>query len=337
MARPAWPTSAAAKPASAAMIWFALTIVYLVWGSTYLAIRVVVETAPPLLSMGARFAAAGVILALILAIRRGPDALRVTRREAGSAAVVGVLLLLGGNGAVALAERTVPSGLTALLIAATPLWLVCLRASAGDRPRAMSLAGTVVGFLGIALLARPDEQPVGVEAWGPLLVIFASFSWAMGSFLSPRLPLPGNPFVATAWEMTLGGGAMFVAGVAHGELDGFSLSDVSGAAWGALGYLVVFGSLVAFSAYIWLLHHAPISLIATYAYVNPVVAVALGALILAEPVTLGILVGGAIVVVGVGLVVSTERAGAARPTAATGAPGGVVAVEDRAPAARERS
>lgn len=289
-------------------VWAALGTVYLVWGSTYLAIRVVVETAPPLLAMGARFLAAGTLLGTVLVAKRGRTALRVRPRQLGGAAVVGLLLLLGGNGGVAVAEQTVPSGLTALLVAATPLWLVCLRTAARDRPARLSMVGTVVGFLGIAVLVRPGAS-LGddVEPWGLALVVAAAGSWAVGSFLAPRLPMPGDAFVATTWEMLLGGGAMVLVAVLVGELDGFTLDQVSGAAWAWLGYLVVVGSVVAFSAYVWLLHHAPISLTATYAYVNPVVAVLLGALVLDEPVTGVVLAGGAVVVLGVGLVVTAER------------------------------
>src|SRR5687768_11565773 len=139
---------------SSAAIWVALTTVYLVWGSTYFAIRVLVETAPPLLAMGTRFIAASVLLAGFLALRRGPGVLRVSRRQAGAAALVGGLLLLGGNGGVAVAELTVPSGLAALLVAAVPLWLVVMRRVSGDRPRAATVLGTLLGFLGIAVLAR---------------------------------------------------------------------------------------------------------------------------------------------------------------------------------------
>jgi len=289
-------------------IWVALVTVYLVWGSTYLAIRVVVETAPPLLAMGARFLVAGALLGAFLLLRRGRRALAVRPRELGGAAVVGLLLLLGGNGGVALAEQTVPSGITALLVAATPLWLVCLRTVARDRPAGLSLAGTVVGFLGIAVLVRPgaalgDEVPT----LGLLTVVGAAGCWALGSFLASRVPMTGDAFVATTWEMLAGGAALTLVGAARGELDGFALEQVSGAAWAWLGYLVVIGSVVAFSAYVWLLQHAPISLTATYAYVNPVVAVVLGALVLAEPVTTAVVGGGAIVVLGVGLVVSAER------------------------------
>jgi drug/metabolite transporter (DMT)-like permease len=146
-----------------------------------------------------------------------------------------------------------------------------------------------------------------VHAWGLLALVGAAISWAVGSFVSSRVPMPPGAFVATTWEMFAGGAALTVAAVASGELRGFAVSDVSGKAWAWLVYLIVIGSLVAFSAYVWLLSHAPISLTATYAYVNPVVAVMLGALVLDEPITAAVLVGGAIVVAGVGLVVSSER------------------------------
>nr|MBA2769312.1 EamA family transporter [Sporichthyaceae bacterium] len=270
----------------------------------------VVETAPPLLSMGARFLLAGALLGAFLLVRRGRGALRVRWHELRGAAIVGLLLLLGGNGGVAVAEQTVPSGITALLIAATPLWLVCLRTAAGDRPRLLSLVGTMVGFLGIAVLVRPGAGlGQDIETWGLVTLVAAAWFWALGAFLASRVTMPQDAFVTTAWEMMLGGLGLGLAGVAAGELDGFALTDVAGAAWAWLGYLVVIGSLLAFSAFVWLLQHAPISLVATYAYVNPVVAVLLGAFVLAEPVTFVVLLGGAVVVLGVGLVISTERPG----------------------------
>ncbi|MDQ1642958.1 MAG: hypothetical protein QOJ90_2309 [Actinomycetota bacterium] len=312
-----------------ATVWIALVTVYLVWGSTYLAIRVVVKTAPPLLAMGVRFVLAGALLATFLGLRYGWSVLRVGRRQVASAGLVGALLLLCGNGGVAIAEQTVPSGLAALLVAAVPLWLVCLRSAAGDRPRSLSLLGTALGFVGIAVLARPGGHGSEVKTWGLIVLVVATISWATGSFISSRLPLPSNAFVATAYEMTIGGALMLPVGALRGELDGFHVSDVSGEAWAWMAYLVVFGSLAAFTAYIWLLQNAPISLTATYAYVNPVVAVALGALVLSEPITLPIVLGGLVVVVGVGLVVSTERPRRAVPgpaghPTATGEPGPAV-------------
>lgn len=295
-------------PVRPAAVWLALGTVYLVWGSTYLAIRVVVDTVPPLLAMSARFVTAAVLLGTILMIRGGFAALRVRPRELGGAAVVGILLVVGGNGAVAVAEQTVPSGITALLIAATPLWLVLLRTTVGDRPRPVSLLGTAVGFLGIAALVHPGASlGVGVQTWGLLTLVGAAMSWALGSFLSSRISIPSDAFVATTWEMLIGGLVMGAVGAATGELDDLSLAAVPDRGWVALAYLILVGSIVGYSAYVWLLHHAPISLTATYAYVNPVVAVVLGALILSEPITAGVLVGGAVVLAGVALVVSAER------------------------------
>jgi drug/metabolite transporter (DMT)-like permease len=287
--------------------WSALTIVYLLWGSTYLGIRVLVGFVPPLLAMGTRFLCAGILLAAFLAIRHGPGILRVPPRRALSAAMVGVLLLALGNGGVAVAEQTVPSGLAALLVAEVPLWLVCLRLLARDTPRRATLAGTALGFAGIAILALPGSHPAGTALWGILMIIGATICWASGSFATPRVPMPSHPVVATAYEMLTAGAVLMVLGAATGETGRVRLSAIPPRAWLALAYLIVFGSLVAFSAYVWLLGNVPLSLVATYAYVNPVVAVILGALILGEQVTPPILIGGAVVVAGVGLVVSVER------------------------------
>src|SRR5215831_8363963 len=287
--------------------WAALIVVYLVWGSTYLGIRVLVGFAPPLLAMGVRFLCAGVLLAAFLAVRHGPGILRVPPRRLLSAGVIGVLLLTCGNGGVAVAEQTVPSGLAALLVAEIPLWLVCLRLLARDTPRRATIAGTAVGFVGIAILALPGSHPAGTALWGILMIIGATLCWSSGTFATPRVAMPSNPFVAATYEMVTAGVVLLAAGAAAGELGRVHLATVPPHAWLALAYLIVFGSLVAFSAYVWLLGNAPLSLIATYAYVNPVVAVILGALILGEQVTRPILIGGAVVVAGVGLVVSVER------------------------------
>ncbi len=297
------PASARPRPA---VVWLALATVYVVWGSTYLGIRVVVDAGmPPLLSMGGRFLVAAALLAVVIGVRSRWAALRVTAREAAGAGVMGVLLLLGGNGLVAIAEQTVPSGLAALLVATTPLWLAVFRYATGDRPRLVSALGVLVGFAGVALLALRGGGIAGVETWGVLVVLTATLSWAIGSFVSGRLRLPKDPLVATTWEMVLGGSALVLAGAAAGErLDPTAVS-VDG--WVAWAYLVGVGSMLGYTAYVWLLANAPISLVATYAYVNPVVAVALGALILAEPVTGIVLLGGAVVVLGVAVVVTVER------------------------------
>jgi drug/metabolite transporter (DMT)-like permease len=301
-------------------VWSALLIVYVVWGSTYLGIRIAVETLPPLLSGGMRFSLAGLILAVIVAARGGLKRLRATPRQIGAAALIGVLLLAGGNGGVVIAEAgiepggPVPSGVAALLIALVPLLVVLMRAATGDRPRPATLVGVAVGFAGLVALVAAGSAASGaagsglgggVPLLGALVVVAAAASWAIGSFFSRRVPLPPDPFVATVYESLAGGLALAVVGLARGEtLDPGAVSTRS---WIALAYLTVAGSLVAFTAYVWLLQHAPISLTATYAYVNPAVAVALGALIVAEPVTPAILLGGAVIIVGVALVVSTER------------------------------
>ncbi|MFI1400309.1 EamA family transporter [Streptomyces sp. NPDC020681] len=287
-------------------VWAALAIVYVVWGSTYLGIRIVVETMPPFLSAGARFVVAGLILAGLVAWRQGPSALKVTRVQLASAAVVGLLLLLGGNGLVVLAETSVPSGLTALLIAVVPAWVVVLRRAFGERPGLGAYSGVLLGLGGLAVLTLPGLSG-DVRLWGVLTVIVATVMWSVGSFSSSRIPMPANPFAASAYEMVAGGIGCALVGFGRGEQYGFALDEVSGRSWVALAYLIVFGSLVAFTAYAWLLHSAPLSLVATYAYVNPVVAVLLGGLILGEELSWPIALGGAVVVAGVFLIVSTER------------------------------
>ncbi|MBM0235316.1 EamA family transporter [Micromonospora sp. STR1_7] len=328
------PTSAAGpagRRAStpATLIWTALIVVYLLWGSTYLGIRIAVETLPPLTSAVLRFAAAGLVLAVVLRLRRGPGALRVDRRQLASAAFVGVLLLAGGNGLVVLAESgppgvAVPSGIAALLVATVPLLVVLLRSGTGDRPPVWTLVGVTVGFIGLVLLVLPAGSTSVVPLVGALTVVAAAASWSVGSFLSGRIRMPADPFVATVYEMLAGALVLAVVAAGRGELRDFHPAAVSTRSWLALGYLMVAGSVVAFSAYVWLLHNAPISLVSTYAYVNPAVAVALGALLVAEPITAQTLVGGAVIVAGVALVVSTERprrvaAEARSGTAPTGA------------------
>lgn len=300
-------TPAAPRRISGA-VWAALGIVYVVWGSTYLGIRIVVETMPPFLSAGTRFVTAGLVLAGLLAWRKGPQVLKVTPRELASAVVIGLLLILGGNGLVVLAETSIPSGLAALLIAVVPAWVVVLRACSGERPTAGAVAGVLLGLAGLAVLTLPGLSG-DVRISGVVLVIAATLMWSVGSFSSSRIPMPANPFTASAYEMIAGGLGGLALGLVRGEQHGLDLSAVSGRSWVALGYLIVFGSLIAFTAYAWLLQAAPLPLVATYAYVNPVVAVLLGALVLNEALTWPIALGGAIVVGGVCLIVSTERRG----------------------------
>jgi len=297
---------APARVRTSGAVWAALGIVYVVWGSTYLAIRIAVETMPPFLSATARFLTAGLALAALVAWKQGPSALRVTRRQLASAAGVGLMLLLGGNGLVVLAEQDVPSGLAALLVAAVPLWVVLLRRAAGQRTPAMTIGGVLLGLVGLAVLTAPGLSGE-VRLAGVLAVIGATLMWSGGSFLASRLQMPANPFAAGVYEMLAGGLGCLAVAALRGEPQGLDLAAISTRSWVALAYLVVFGSLVAFTAYAWLLQSAPLPLVSTYAYVNPVVAVFLGWLVLSEPLTWPILLGGAIVVAGVCLVVRTER------------------------------
>ncbi|MER5426006.1 EamA family transporter [Streptosporangium roseum] len=286
------------------LVWGALAIVYVVWGSTYLAIRIAIETVPPLLSGAMRFSTAALILGTAVLLLRGWRAFRMTWKELGGAALVGLLLLNAGNGLVAVAEQHISSGLAALLVASVPLWLVIFRIVARDMPQVLTLAGVLIGFGGVAVLSLTGGGSAA-DSTGIVIILLASMSWSAGSFLSARIPMPANPFVASTVEMAAGGIGLALTSTVMGEhLD---LGAVSGRSWAALAYLVVMGSLLGFTAYVWLLGAAPISLVSTYAYVNPVVAVVLGALVLSEPVTTSMVAAGLVIVLGVALVVSTER------------------------------
>lgn len=302
--------------ASRSRIWTALGIVYVVWGSTYLAIRYAIGAdtgqrgLPPLLMGGVRFWLAGVVM-YAFAIRRPasdgqPDP--IGRRQWVACGIVGVALLLGGNGLVMLAERTIDSGIAAVVIALVPIWTALLAlAFRAERLPWVGVAGLVIGFLGAAVLANPagaDRLAPG----GMLLLIAATLSWSAGSYYGRSAPVPRRPLVMTGMEMMTGGVALFVAGVLSGELGDVDLGAVGWTAWAAAAYLVVFGSMVAFTAYVWLLRNARLSLVTTYAYVNPAVAVLLGALFLDERLTARTLVASALILVGVALVVSSRPA-----------------------------
>ncbi|MBI2983921.1 MAG: EamA family transporter [Chloroflexi bacterium] len=285
-------------------VWLALGTVYVIWGSTYLAIRVVVESLPPLGSAGVRFTFAGLVLGAIVALRRGPAALRVTRAQLRGAGIVGLFLLLLGNGSVQLGERDVPSALAALIVASTALWIVLYRRIAGERVEGTVLAGVLIGFLGVAVLALPRGITGEVAPVGLLFILVASAAWGWGTFMSKRLEMPRDALTSTTLQQLIGGLALLAAAVLTGE-------RIDPAAWTsrslvALTYLVVFGSLVAFSAYTWLLVHVPMSKVSTYVYVNPVVAVLLGALILAEPITPSIVFGAILVITAVAFIVRTQ-------------------------------
>jgi drug/metabolite transporter (DMT)-like permease len=259
---------------------------------------------PPLLGAGVRFTVAGAVMLGVLALHRS---VRPTRAQLLSALAVGILLP-GANAVVTVAEQEVPSALAALLIASVPLWVLLMRRATGEPVSRAGIAAVLVGFAGVALLLRPGEQSADASLLALGAVVFAAVMWASGSFASPRLRLPGDPLVSTGWQMLLGGLVIVAAGLAAGEAADVDPEAFSVRSLVALSYLIVFGSWLAFTAYAWLLQNAAISRVATYAYVNPVVAIVLGYLILDEVITPLTLVGAAIIVVSVALVVRIENA-----------------------------
>jgi drug/metabolite transporter (DMT)-like permease len=309
-------------------VWTALGTVYIVWGSTYLFIRLMVRTIPPLLGAGVRFVMAGALVCGFVALRRGFGALRFTRQGLASAALIGVLMPAGGNGIVTLAEKQVPSGMAALLIASVPLWVAIYRIFDGQRVRRGTVAGLVLGFSGVALLLLPGGRPSGAHLAGILLVLVAAASWASGAFLSPRVPLPDEPFANTGVEMLIGGVVLCVAGLAAGEGPQFDVSRFSTESIGGLLYLVFVGSIPAYYAFVWVLGHAPVSKVATYAYVNPVIAVFLGWAVLNEDVTATVLIGATVIVASVAMIVRNES-GPAPEERSPAVPAGARAAPDR--------
>jgi drug/metabolite transporter (DMT)-like permease len=289
-----------------------LAALYVIWGSTYLAIRIAIETMPPFLMAAVRFALAGALM-YVFAIGRGdPDGSdRPGRRQWLAALVVGGLLLAGGNGMVSWGEQYISSGLAALLVATVPLWMVVLSHLFGDERLTWPvLVGVVVGLVGVGVLARPSGSGNGVV--GVVAVLTAAILWASGSVYARRAPLPRRPLVATSLEMLCGAAVLAVAAAATGELGQLHLAALSARSVAALAYLAVFGSIVAFTSYVWLLKTSRPSIAGTYAYVNPAVAVVLGFLVLGEPLTLPTIVGGAIIIAAVALII-TARSLAAAP------------------------
>ena len=290
-----------------ARIWMALLIVYVVWGSTYLAIRIAIETLPMFFMAGVRFLVAGGVL-FAWAVRRGArdgDALGWPQWRA--AAIVGAGLFLGGNGGVVFAESRIPSGVTALLVATLSLWMALLAWLAwGERPSRRALVGLPLGFAGTALLIGPVDTS-GIDPLGAVACLLASLSWAAASLYSRQARLPSRTAVSTAMQMIAGGAWMTMASIVTGEWRHLDPHAFSTASLGAMAYLIVAGSLLAFSAYAWLLRNAPTPLVATYAYVNPVVAVLLGWAFAGEPVTPRMIAAGATILGAVALIASGGR------------------------------
>jgi drug/metabolite transporter (DMT)-like permease len=299
----------------------AFAIVYVVWGSTYLAIHYAIQTIPPLLMAAARFLAAGGILYAWYLARGGE---RPTALQWRNTAVIGTLLLLGGNGAVVWAELTVPSGTAALIVAIVPLWMVVLDwlRPGGKRPATGVLVGVAAGLVGMVVLVGPESLHGGgpVDIRGAIALVLGSLSWAAGSLFARHNELARSGVATSAMEMLAGGVGCLVVGLAVGEGRALHLAAVSRASLAGYLYLVVFGSIIAYSAYSWMVQHAAPAAVGTYAYVNPIVAVFLGWLIAGEPVTPRTLLGAAIIVAAVGIItlmanrVRASRAPALRRT-----------------------
>jgi drug/metabolite transporter (DMT)-like permease len=295
------------RHASRAQIIAAFASIYLIWGSTYLAIRYAVETIPPFIMGGIRFVVSGALLYLWARSRGAP---RPTRLHWRNAIIAGGFLLLGGNGAVVWAEQFVPSGLTALLVSILPFWLVIIEwvRPPRRRPSGAVLIGIVLGFIGIAVLVGPSD--VGgrgdVSPLGALVLILGSLSWAIGSFWSRDAQLPESGLLTTGMEMLGGGALLLVVGAVTGELLHFDIQRISNASAVGLVYLITFGSLLGFTSYIWLLDKVSPARLGTYAYVNPIVAVLLGWAIAGEKLSIRTAVAAAIVICAVALITTAR-------------------------------
>lgn len=301
-------------------IWAGMITLYVVWGTTYLGIAVVIETIPPYVMVAIRFLVAGLLLAAIVFVRERGAVTRPSRRQLVDSLIVGTGLVAVGNALVGVGEQTVPSGIAAVLVALMPAWLAVFgRALLGDRLPRPVLAGIVIGIVGVAILAWPTGGAGSLDPFGLAAIIVAPIGWSLGSLYSARrASLPNPPLLATACQMIGGGLVAAVVAVTSGEAAAFDPSAVSARSLVAFAYLSVVGSLVGYTTYAWLIRHAPLSRVSTYTYVNPVVAVILGALFLAEPITPRTVVAAAVIVVAVALIVTARgRLPAPQPASAT--------------------
>lgn len=319
-------------------IWAGMITLYVVWGTTYLGIAVVIETIPPYVMVAIRFLVAGLLLAAIAFVRERGAVARPSRRQLVDSLIVGTGLVAVGNALVGVGEQTVPSGIAAVLVALMPAWLAVFgRALLGERLPRPVLAGIAIGIVGVGILAWPTGGAGSLDPFGLAAIIIAPIGWSLGSLYSARrASLPNPPLLATAYQMIGGGLVAAVVALASGEAATFDPSAVSGRSLIAFAYLSVVGSLVGYTTYAWLIHHAPLSRVSTYTYVNPVVAVILGALFLAEPITPRTVVAAAVIVVAVALIVSARgRLPAPQPAATTARTGRAGPIEATSSAAVE--
>ena len=290
-------------------IWIALLTVYIFWGGTYLFIHFAVETIPPFLMAGSRFLLAGAIL---YAWRRLAGDPAPTRGQWLRASAVGLLLLLGGNGLLSLAEQHVASGISSLIIGSVPLWMTTMEAlrPGGLRPKLLGIVGLVIGFGGIALLVAPSlmgGQSVNAPLLGVITLLCAAFFWSLGSIYSHVAHLPESTLLSTGMQMLAGGVGLYLAGTFTGEWHMLVLANITARSWFSMLYLVLFGSMAGYTAYAWVLRAAPVALVSTYAYVNPLVAILLGSLFAQEPLTVHVLVSAAIIIGSVVLINLSRR------------------------------
>jgi drug/metabolite transporter (DMT)-like permease len=312
------PTANTTAETSRSSIWVGMLVLYVVWGSTYLGIAIAVKTFPPFVMASIRFLLAGAILFAWSLLRSRGSFIWPTRREWRDSAIVGALLLGGGMGLVAWGEQTIPSGIAALMIATMPVWVAVFGGIfLGERLPRLAVAGIVVGFAGVAILVGPSAfgGSGAMDPAGLVAIVISPMAWAAGSlFASHRARLPGRPLVSTGAQMLTGGLVLVVMGAVAGEWQTFQPGAISMDSFLAFVYLTVVGSLLAYSTYSWLLGVAPLPLVSTYAYVNPVIAVVLGWALLQEPIDGRTLVAGAVIVVAVALIV-TARGRLPRPAA----------------------
>ncbi len=300
--------SPAAHARATTLVLAAFAAVYVIWGSTYLAIRIGVESFPPLMLAGLRHFTVGILLYPVLRWRTG---IRPTTAHWRTAAVTGVLLLAVGNGGVSWAEQTVPSGVTALLVATVSLWLVIVDwlRPGGLRPVPKVVLGLVLGFAGLALLVGPAHlgNSGRVDPVGASVLLFASFAWACGSLYSKHRGMASSPMLVVAMQSLAGGAVLLVVGFLKGEFHNFHAAAISGRSWTALAYLIVFGSGIGFSAYIYILQKSTAARVATYAFVNPVVALFLGWLVAGETISQRTIAAAAVILTAVILVITAPH------------------------------
>lgn len=313
----------ASTPPTKAALLAGFAAIYIIWGSTYLGIRIAVETMPPFLMAGVRFLVAGAIVAGFIALTRG---FRATRAQWRDNAIIGGFLCLGGNGLVSWSEQKIPSGITTLIISAGPVFIVLMDwavhaffkdGKRGTRPGALTFAGLTLGFIGLAILVGPDVLATGVgslDPWRVLGLLAATLLWGVGMIYMRYASNPAEPFTASGIQMLCGSGWLLLTGVLTGELAHFDPSIITARSVIAWSYLVVFGSLIGFSTFAWLMKHSTPARVSTYAYVNPVVAVFLGWLVLHEPVSPRIFVAAAVIIAGVATITVAKNKKPATPT-----------------------